>query len=86
MRWEERALCAQIGPGLWTGGGGDRSSHARGVCQRCPVRVDCFKQGLSEPDIWEGIIWGGLTYKSLRRAKRHYRDGMAPEAILEALG
>lgn len=35
------------------------------LCEICPVRKECLQTALEEKQVWG--IWGGLTYKKLRR-------------------
>lgn len=35
------------------------------LCEACPVRKECLQDALEEKQTWG--VWGGLTYKKLRR-------------------
>lgn len=43
------------------------------ICQSCPVRRDCLKWALEGKQIWG--VWGGLTYKQIRRTLSVNWDG-----------
>jgi WhiB family redox-sensing transcriptional regulator len=67
MPWAERGLCTQTDPDLffpekatasYTTIDGDRMSHAKAICGRCPVRPECLTWAL---DNHEEGIWGGTT-------------------------
>jgi hypothetical protein len=42
-----------------------QQSAALKLCDMCPVRKECLQTALEEKQTWG--IWGGLTYKKLRR-------------------
>ncbi|MFF5285224.1 WhiB family transcriptional regulator [Streptomyces sp. NPDC013171] len=70
--WSASALCAQIGPTLFTPeqgrGGGPGRSDARTVCRRCPVRVECLDEALARDE--PVGIWGGLNLRERRKLRR----------------
>ena len=39
--------------------------YALKICEPCPVRAQCLKWALESKQVWG--IWGGLTYKQIRR-------------------
>lgn len=63
--WEKQASCRGVGPSLFFIERGESSYPALEVCGPCPVRIDCFYDGLGEP---KGI-WGGTTERARRSVK-----------------
>lgn len=62
-----------------------QQNDALKLCQICPVRQDCLKMALENKQTWG--IWGGLTYKKIRRTlsinwqgqeMRHKRPPLCP--------
>jgi hypothetical protein len=62
-----------------------QQQRALKLCSVCPVRQHCLKDALEEKVLWG--IWGGLTYKKLRRTlsinwqgqeMRHKRPPLCP--------
>jgi WhiB family redox-sensing transcriptional regulator len=47
--------------------------QAKKICNACPVRKDCVKWALESKQNWG--IWGGLTYKEIRRTLSVNWDG-----------
>jgi hypothetical protein len=39
--------------------------YALKICEPCPVRAQCLQWALETKQVWG--IWGGLTYKQIRR-------------------
>lgn len=72
--WVESALCREVDPELFfpDGRGAQQTSihfrQAVSVCQKCPVRSDCYSYAY-ENDIQYGV-WGGHFAWQIRRAKR----------------
>jgi WhiB family transcriptional regulator, redox-sensing transcriptional regulator len=66
----QRGQCTQTDPEIFFPPKGDRGKEARGICARCPVRVQCLAYAVAAD---EGFgIWGGLN-----RAERvHLRDAV----------
>ena len=81
MRWQDDAVCAQIGPDAFfpdeAGGGTTEARWAKRVCARCPVRVECLEEALATPGM-QGI-WGGTNEKG-RRKIRQERERKASAA------
>lgn len=46
-----------------------RSIEALEICNECPVRELCLKQGLEEDNMYPGTIWGGLLFSERLRLK-----------------
>lgn len=44
---------------------------ARGMCLRCPVRLDCLEHALNRPETFG--IWGGLTPRQRTKLARKLR-------------
>ncbi|MET9445535.1 WhiB family transcriptional regulator [Streptomyces sp. NPDC006610] len=71
--WLDQALCAQIGPHLWTDvpkGGG--YAEARRICQRCPVLAACEAHAdrLARQGIPVDGMWAGKTSRQRRRRQQ----------------
>lgn len=50
-----------------------RSVEAIEICNDCPVKNLCLKQGLERENMHTGTIWGGLLYSErLRLSSRNY--------------
>lgn len=64
--WHEQALCRFEDPDLWWYGSRQddweviRASCAIKICNECPVKAECLKQGLEPENLHGGSIWGGL--------------------------
>lgn len=43
------------------------------ICGACPVKRDCLKWALESKQVWG--VWGGLTYKQIRRTLSVNWDG-----------
>ena len=65
-RWQDQALCAQIGGDLWFPDKGEPTAGVKFVCRRCPVRAPCAEAGRDE----QFGIWGGLSVTERRRMRR----------------
>ena len=42
-----------------------QTQKALSLCELCPVREECLKWSLESKQLWG--VWGGLTYKQIRR-------------------
>ena len=62
-----QGACRDIDPGVFFPNSEVEEAHARSVCSRCTVRLDCLALALSTPRM-EGV-WGGLTARERRRLK-----------------
>jgi WhiB family transcriptional regulator, redox-sensing transcriptional regulator len=70
LAWQERALCAEVGPGgdWWFPEKGGSTREAKRVCWSCEVRAECLSYAL---ETGQGFgIWGGLSERERRRFKR----------------
>jgi len=47
--------------------------EARDICNDCPVRRECLKFAIQNPDLTEYGMWGGLTPSELKRLRRLYK-------------
>lgn len=66
LEWRGRAACAKVDPDLFTGPFGlNGVRRAKGVCQGCPVRLNCLEFALETAETFG--IWGGLTEGERRR-------------------
>lgn len=71
-RWQDRALCMQVGYELFFLEKGETSTDAKKVCGRCQVRQDCLEAALNDPDT-DGI-WGGTTERERRKMRKQRRN------------
>lgn len=55
--WIDRAACATEPAEMFVSSGGTDCEHARAVCRRCPVRLNCL--AYAEEHHETGGIWGG---------------------------
>lgn len=86
--WHEQAECRKYDYAMWWYDYPDRNDRigrqevvyqvltAIRICQECPVKNLCLKQGLEPENLHNGSIWGGLIY-SERKAlvKGTYASG-----------
>lgn len=49
------------------------TEEARDICNDCPVRRECLKFAIQNPDLTEYGIWGGLTPSEIKRLRRLYK-------------
>lgn len=68
MSWTDRGACVGEPPEIFFPGQGEDASLAKGICARCPVRVDCLDFALSTTERFG--IWGGLSERERRRIRR----------------
>lgn len=78
--WTERARCTQTDPELWFPPKGDRGLHARAICARCEVRVQCLAYATVAA---EHGIWGGVGRDGRRRLLEAYLARHLPAATLD---
>ena len=70
-RWMHRAACIGHDPKLWFPEGRASTDEAVGICEGCPVRVECFEWAIAER--FDVGIWGGATLDALAAARRDDR-------------
>lgn len=70
--WQERALCAQTDPEAFFPEKGGSTREAKRICTRCEVRAQCLEFALGHDERFG--IWGGLSERERRRAKREARE------------
>lgn len=77
LPWADQALCAEVDPELFfeqatsryeSVPNGTRESIAKGICRRCPAMRECRAYAMDHPEL-DGI-WGAMTEKDRRRARR----------------
>lgn len=71
--WQERALCRQVDPDLFTPADADANTayrRARLICRRCPVAAECLSWAMDNHE--RSGMWGGMTPHE-RTALRHGR-------------
>ena len=56
-----------------------RESQAKSVCFECVVRVECLSEALRSDERFG--IWGGLTERERRAARRSSVDEVSPQDI-----
>jgi Transcription factor WhiB len=65
LKWQDDALCGEIGPEIFYLGQGSNSREARTVCAECPVRRPCLLDALEHMDDYgPGVhgIWGSTSH------------------------
>lgn len=65
LRWQNKALCAEVGQEIFYLERGSNSGEARTVCARCPVRRPCLLDALEHMDDYgPGThgIWGSTSH------------------------
>ena len=69
LSWMEWALCAQVDPELFFPEyrANAVAAAARRICATCPVRAECLRYALTDPDL-DGI-WGGTTPRQRQRLR-----------------
>lgn len=67
-RWQDDALCAQVGDDFWFPEKGGSTREAKGVCGRCPVRAECLAYALEHDERFG--VWGGMSERERRRLLR----------------
>ena len=69
LSWMDSALCAQVDPELFFPEyrANAVAAAARRICATCPVRDDCLRYALTDPDL-DGI-WGGTTPRQRQRLR-----------------
>jgi len=79
--WHTSAACRSDEAGLFfapskepTAARLSREEHAKRVCARCPVLIECREHALAQPEPYG--VWGGLTAAERRvvLARRRRRD------------
>jgi WhiB family redox-sensing transcriptional regulator len=74
LGWQDRALCAQTDPEVFFPEPGHRTSGAKKVCARCEVRPQCAEYALSNPDLTQSGVWGGLDERDRADVRRQQRS------------
>lgn len=77
--WRAGGLCAESDPDLWFAVGAMEHKAAKSICRKCPVRAECLSYAMDAP-IDHGI-WGGLTERERRKARRLDSEGLHSEAV-----
>lgn len=75
--WREDAACRGLDNDLFfpEQGGQPKATAAKRVCAVCPVTQDCLDYALETGSRWG--IWGGMTEKERRNARRRRRRASA---------
>ena len=68
LGWQDRSLCAQTDPEAFFPEKGGSTREAKRVCRSCEVRAECLEYALENDERFG--IWGGLSERERRRAKR----------------
>lgn len=68
LSWHDRALCAQTDPEAFFPEKGGSTREAKRVCGSCDVAKECLEYALANDERFG--IWGGLSERERRRAKR----------------
>jgi WhiB family transcriptional regulator, redox-sensing transcriptional regulator len=67
-RWEDYAFCNELDTNIFFPERGQGGGRAKAVCKQCPVKRDCLRHALDNPDIVG--IWGGTTEHERRTMRR----------------
>lgn len=79
--WQERALCAQTDPEAFFPEKGGSTREAKRICTRCEVKAECLEFALEHDERFG--IWGGLSERERRKAKREAREAARIAAAAE---
>lgn len=79
--WQERALCAQTDPEAFFPEKGGSTREAKRICTRCEVKAQCLEFALAHDERFG--IWGGLSERERRRAKREAREAARTSELAE---
>lgn len=71
LDWQDQANCVGTDPEIFHPDKGGSTRPAKTVCKRCPVRLECLNEALSQ-DVRSGI-WGGQSEREIRRLKTMMR-------------
>ena len=66
--WMLEAKCLDADPEAFFHEKGGSTREAKRICAACPVRTECLDHALSNDERFG--IWGGLSERERRRAKR----------------
>ncbi len=66
--WMLEATCLDADPEAFFPEKGGSTREAKRICGACPVRSDCLDYALTHEERFG--IWGGLSERERRRAKR----------------
>lgn len=79
--WRDEAACRKSDPEMWYSDDTYSGIAARTICGDCPVRVDCLRDGITDPF----GIWGGWSAAERRRLRERMRglDKEAKALIIE---
>jgi WhiB family transcriptional regulator, redox-sensing transcriptional regulator len=68
--WHARAACRGQGPDAFFVERGESSQPAKELCDGCEVRAECLSDALEVPVAADAGIWGGLSARQRRLARR----------------
>jgi WhiB family redox-sensing transcriptional regulator len=71
LDWHDQAACRGLDPDMFFPERGDSGAEAKGVCEGCPVRLDCLEWALETNQI--AGVWGGLAVDARNRESRARR-------------
>ena len=74
LRWQDKALCAQVDPEIFFPEKGGSTREAKRVCQGCDVRAECLDYALEHEDVGRFGIWGGLSERERRSLRPSATD------------
>jgi len=66
--WQQDAARRGQGVRGWFSGAQETVDKARAVCGDCPVREECYRYALDDPDLVG--MWAGFTEKERREIRR----------------
>jgi WhiB family transcriptional regulator, redox-sensing transcriptional regulator len=77
-RWQDDALCAQVGGDIFFPEKGQPVRDAKALCDRCPVQAACLEDALARDERFG--IWGGKSERERRRIKKDRQAAIAAAA------
>jgi WhiB family redox-sensing transcriptional regulator len=99
LKWQDDALCAEVGTEMFFPEKGSSTTEALKICAACPVKKLCRDYAMSMTENPPGV-WGGTTFMERRKARERptsgidrslqvielFRRGWTDDAIGESLG
>ncbi len=81
--WWRGSLCAQVGAEFWFPPDGDNGNDSKRVCERCPVRLLCLADAISNPEAIEHGIFGGFGRDIRRELQARVHAGEPALAVAQ---
>ena len=68
LKWQDAALCAEVGDDFWFPEKGGSTRAAKRVCRACTVSAECLDYALAHDERFG--IWGGFSERERRVIKQ----------------